>query len=458
MKTNVRRCSKRNVPMGMARPVCWDREERTGLRDRRADRAPTERPDPWVWLERRVNSEFQDCLATQEDKDQRVQLASPDFQELTERKEGGVWQANPVHGGREVQRVHVVEEAREVPLENPAPRAPLVMMDLQAGQEREGLKDHRAQWGSQDQRDHLDLLERMDCPVTQDSEERPVQPERQVQSVREVTLAPLVHPESKVYLELLGKKERSKPQGQCHAAAALTVLRRGNLPPRSRHEASLPQSGSSWFEGRRGSTRSARSHRKCLPLPWLPAKATLLLSRCVPPRRQSLAMGPEGSPGERGAAGPAGPIGLSGRTGPQGPPGPAGEKGGPGEVGEPGQKGTKGDKGEHGPPGPAGLQGVIGAPGPANDRSEHADMSKAVCPEALGPPRLVLGGDGEPGPRGQQGMVFPDHQARRVRTETSDQWVLPVLLVQEVLRVLVELMVHQVLPEVWVRWEEWERR
>lgn len=208
------------------RLVCWDHEEKMGQRDQKVGLALAERLDPWVWPEKRVNSEFLVYLGTQEDKDQRVPLASPDFQEPTGRKEGGVWQAKLVQEDKEVQRVHVVVEVQEVPLENQAPRALLVMMDQQAAQEKEDLKDPRALSASQDQRGPLDHPEKTGCLVTQDNEERLVSKakldhqaleewwdhrvllERRVPLGREVTQAPLVHLVSRVYLVLLGRREQ----------------------------------------------------------------------------------------------------------------------------------------------------------------------------------------------------------------------------------------------------------
>ncbi|KAK6299506.1 hypothetical protein J4Q44_G00295390 [Coregonus suidteri] len=87
------------------------------------------------------------------------------------------------------------------------------------------LKDPRAPSGSQDQKAPLDHLERTGCPATlvreerRDSKERQVHPaqeellvlrapqERPVPSVKEVTLDPQVHPESRVFLALLAKRE-----------------------------------------------------------------------------------------------------------------------------------------------------------------------------------------------------------------------------------------------------------
>lgn len=204
--------------------VCSDLEERTVLRVPKVALAPTANPALWVLLERRASWVFQVCQVTQEDKDLRVRPVSLDSQEPTEKKEPGVWQANLVQGGKEVQRVHVVLGVQEVQLESQVLRAQRAMMVHQARLAREDLKDPRAQLVSPDQRAPLDHLERMDCPVTlasvvrRVSKERPDhqgleeswdhrdQRERPDPSVREDTPDPQVLLESRDFLALLVKR------------------------------------------------------------------------------------------------------------------------------------------------------------------------------------------------------------------------------------------------------------
>lgn len=103
-------------------------------------------------------------------------------------------------------------------------RAPQAMMDLLARLERGDLKDHRDPLVCQDPKDQTALQEKTGCPAILDSEERRaskerpdlldpegwldhrVQLERSAPVESEDTQAPLVHPVSKVYLELLEKK------------------------------------------------------------------------------------------------------------------------------------------------------------------------------------------------------------------------------------------------------------
>lgn len=205
--------------------MCLGPAGRTDLRAPRAEQGPTESLAPWVLLERRENWVFQDYPATQEDKVQRVPAASRASQGPTERKEPGAWRANPVQGGKEVQRVHEGVGVLEVLQASQALRARRAMMVHLARLAKEDLKDPRAPSGSQDQRAPLDHLERMGCPATlvseerRDSKERQVHPaqgvslvlrvpqERPVPSVREATLDPQVHPESRVFPALLAKRE-----------------------------------------------------------------------------------------------------------------------------------------------------------------------------------------------------------------------------------------------------------
>lgn len=128
---------------------------------------------------------FQDYQATQDDKGRRAHLASQDSQEPTERKEPGVLRANPVQGGKEVQRVHVALAGQEVRQANQALRAQRAMTVLLARLAREDLKDPRALWASQDQRAPLDHLERTGCPDILASAERRDSKERLAPRVQE---------------------------------------------------------------------------------------------------------------------------------------------------------------------------------------------------------------------------------------------------------------------------------
>jgi len=222
--------------------VCWGRVERTDPRAPRAGRAPTESLVPWVLLERRVNWAFQDYQATQEDKDPRAPVASQGSREQTARKEPGALRANLVQGGSEVQRVHVVDAGREVLQASQALRAHRATMDHQAGLAREDLKDPRARLVSPDRKAPLDHLERTGCPDTlasaerRDSKERrallaqaewwdPRDPlERPVLSVREATLDPQAHPESRGFPAPLARREQRETQDP-REQPARTVLR-----------------------------------------------------------------------------------------------------------------------------------------------------------------------------------------------------------------------------------------
>lgn len=199
--------------------------ERTALRVPKAVLAPPESQVPLVLLEKRVNWAFQDCQVIQEDKDPRAQAVSQGSRVPTVRKEPGVLQANLVQEGKEVQRVLVGAVEPEVQQENQVPRAQQATTVLQARPVRGGLKDLRAQWASLDQRAPLDHLERMGCPDTLVSAEKQVSKEKLVHQaqevlsgprdrlerlvplVREVTLDPLAHPESRVFQALLARRE-----------------------------------------------------------------------------------------------------------------------------------------------------------------------------------------------------------------------------------------------------------
>lgn len=154
--------------------------------------------DRWVWLERRVNWAFLDCLDTQDDRGRRVRPVSPDSQEPTERKEAGVLRENPVQGGREVRRGHVGLGVPGVLLESQVLRAHRAMMVHLARPEREDLKDPRDPLASQDRRAPLDHLERMGCPVTLASGGRRVSKVKLVPLVPEVWSALRVQPEKQV--------------------------------------------------------------------------------------------------------------------------------------------------------------------------------------------------------------------------------------------------------------------
>lgn len=117
-----------------------------------------------------------------------------------------------------------MDEVQEDQQENQGLRVPQGMMDLQVVLENGDLKDHRDLLGFQDLKDQMDLQERMDCQVTPASEEKPVSKERQdpldlVELLvhrdllerpdlwaSEAILDPQDPPESRVFLELLGKK------------------------------------------------------------------------------------------------------------------------------------------------------------------------------------------------------------------------------------------------------------
>uniref|UniRef100_A0A8C7WC11 Procollagen, type V, alpha 1 n=1 Tax=Oncorhynchus mykiss TaxID=8022 RepID=A0A8C7WC11_ONCMY len=112
--------------------------------------------------------------------------------------------------------------------------------------------------------------------------------------------------------------------------------------------------------------------------------------------------GPPGPPGEQGLPGSAGKEGAKGDPGPAGP---AGKDGPPGLRGFPGERGLPGPVGEKGPQGPAGrdgIQGPVGLPGPAGPLGAPGEDGDKVGWLAEG--RVVWGADGEPGPRGQQGL------------------------------------------------------
>lgn len=205
--------------------VCLGPVERMVLRVPKVELAPPESPVRLVLLERRVNWAFQDCQVIQEDKDLRARAVSQGSLEPTARKEPGALQANLVQEDKEVQQVLVGHEEPEVQQESLVPRAQQETMGLQAGLVREGLKDLRDQWASLDQRAPLDHLERTGCPDTLVSVERRVSKEKLVHLVQEVlsgprdqlerlgplvredTLDPQAHPESRVFQVLLAKRE-----------------------------------------------------------------------------------------------------------------------------------------------------------------------------------------------------------------------------------------------------------
>lgn len=205
--------------------ACTGPEERMGLRVQKAEPVLMESLVPSDLQEKRVNWEFQDYQVILEDKDPRAQVVSKGSLEPMERKEPGASQENLDPEDREDPRVLVELEVPGVQQENQVQREHQETTDLQARPEREGLKDLRDQWASQDQKAHLDLLEKMDCLDTLVSVERRVSKERlapQVQEVwsgprdrlerlvllvREATPDPLVHPESRVFQEEPAKRE-----------------------------------------------------------------------------------------------------------------------------------------------------------------------------------------------------------------------------------------------------------
>uniref|UniRef100_F7EWE9 Collagen type V alpha 1 chain n=1 Tax=Monodelphis domestica TaxID=13616 RepID=F7EWE9_MONDO len=155
--------------------------------------------------------------------------------------------------------------------------------------------------------------------------------------------------------------------------------------------------------------------------------------------------GPPGPPGEQGLPGLAGKEGTKGDPGPAGIPGkdgPPGLRGFPGDRGLPGPvvseknqndkmvcrpgvfnifmcpcplwQSGEGEKGPQGPAGRDGIQGPVGLPGPAGPvgpPGEDGDKVRKSWGMWYYSPRVTLclimfpqGGDGEPGPRGQQGL------------------------------------------------------
>ncbi|GLD55053.1 collagen alpha-1(XI) chain, partial [Lates japonicus] len=402
--------------------ACLDPVERMVLRVLKAELDPTENQVPLGLLEKRVNSVSQDCQVIQEDKDQRARAVSLGSLEPTARKELGVLQVNLVQEVKEVQRVLVVLEEPEVQQENQVPRAQQATTAPQAHLVREDLKDPRDLWASLDQRAPLDHLERMGCPDTLASVEKRVSKvklvhqaqevlsgprdplERLVPLVREVTLAPPVLQENRVFQVLLERREQREtldhkdpPVKTVPLAFEVSQEREVYLVPRTL-EMALPERGPAGPAGPPG------------------------LSVDLAPQ------GPQVSAGEGSTC----PVGSFGLKGPLGSTWRAGDKG---EVGEPGQKGSKADKGEQGPPGPAGLQGPIGAPGPAgadgepgprgpvNDneqvtscKQESKQTSGVVSHGLPGPPGEKgengdvgpMGPPGPPGPRGPQGPSGAD--------------------------------------------------
>lgn len=205
--------------------ACLDHVERMVLRVLKAEPAPMENQVQLVQLEKRVNWASRDCQVTLEDKDLKAQAVSQGSPEPTARREPGALLANPVREGKEVQQVLAELVEPEVQQENLVPRAQQATMVLQAHLVREDLKDHRDQLVSLDQRAPLDHLERMGCLDTLASAERRVSKEklvhqaqevlsgprdlleRLVQLVREATLDPPAHPESKVFQVLVARRE-----------------------------------------------------------------------------------------------------------------------------------------------------------------------------------------------------------------------------------------------------------
>lgn len=193
-------------------------------RARRENLDLPESPDPWVQPEKRENWAFPGYLGIQVGRVLRVPQASLDFPELTERKEGGALPAKQDPEDSAVQRVLVVDEVQGDQQENQDQRAPQGTMDLQVVPENGDLKDHRDLLGFQDLKVQMDLQERMGCQVTPDSEEKPVSKgrrdlqdpvvslvhrdlqERPALWVSEAILDPRDPLESRVFLELLGKK------------------------------------------------------------------------------------------------------------------------------------------------------------------------------------------------------------------------------------------------------------
>lgn len=147
-------------------------EARMVLRALREDRAPlaTQVPlDCWV---RRASWVFQVCQATQDVRGRRDLLASQDSQGPTERREHGVCLENQVQEERGAPRDPGDREDQEEPQENQDQRVHLVVMVHQGHQEREVFLDHKVLMGSQDQKDLLVLLVKMESLDILDREEK----------------------------------------------------------------------------------------------------------------------------------------------------------------------------------------------------------------------------------------------------------------------------------------------
>lgn len=178
--------------------------------------------DPTV---KRANWVFQGCQDIQEDQDQRDLRDSKVSPEPTERKEQGDLQGRLAQEDREDQR-GLVERGdqgdQQEKLDQRVPQEVMAPQDLPARGVFQGLKD---QQDSPDQRAHPDLLGKMVCPATLDREERLVSkarlahldpqewldlraPQVRLDQWESVAIQdPQAHPVSRVFLDLLAKRE-----------------------------------------------------------------------------------------------------------------------------------------------------------------------------------------------------------------------------------------------------------
>lgn len=151
---------------------CLGPEERTGLRDLRVDPAPTVRLDQSARQERRANLVSQGYQAIPEDRALRALMVSLVSLDQTERKEDGASLANLVQEVNVDRRAPVVVVEPEAQQESQELREHQAMMDLQVDLAREDLKGLRGQSASLDLKAPMDHLGKTDCPATLDREER----------------------------------------------------------------------------------------------------------------------------------------------------------------------------------------------------------------------------------------------------------------------------------------------
>lgn len=202
-----------------------DPEEKMVPRDQKVAQVSQEMLALLAQVVRRVSLEFPDCQDTQEDKDQRDLRVSKVSLAPTERKELGEQQESLAHADRGDQRALEEREDQEDLQENLGQRVTQEMMAHQDLPVRGVFQALRDQPVSQDQRAHLDLQGKMDCPDILDREERLDSKARLAhlalqawldlrdqlvkldQWVIGATLDPQAHLVSRVYLELQERKE-----------------------------------------------------------------------------------------------------------------------------------------------------------------------------------------------------------------------------------------------------------